>query len=572
MPARLTKAEGLVAIKLFGQSEEFNELLRRVKEIPGRRWNDADKVWEIPDEPDLVMRLVAQLQPEMDLPTQAWIREVKAEAALTLANDYPSDAQLEIPWAEYLFGFQRADVDFFANHPHSLNALEMGLGKTVESIAAVEERRLRAGTEPGRVLVIAPAKIRGAWADTLAVGPRDANGDAIIASWEPKDCVIVEGNATKRRKQLDAAGPETWVIVNWEKLRLMPELAKMPWEAVIADECHRAKNRKAKQTKALWKITAPMQLGLTGTPIINTPDDLWSILRWLRPEQYATHTAGGGYWSFFHTYVESYQTQYGPVCTGVRNPEALRFELADKMIRRTKTQELDIPEKIIETIPVELNPGQRKLYTAAEKDFWLEVEQAVEAGLELPDKDLNIESLSLMIPNGGARLTRLRQIVSTPALLGADDDSAKLDTAVELITDNQPKQFVVFCWYEGTTKFLADRLERLKPPLRVERITGKTGDPTDRVKRFQAGEIDVLVNTIAAGGSGLTLTAADTAIFVEEDWTPAMNLQAQDRLWRQGQRNAVTIINLRASGTIDVDRIVPKNTLKSLIINTVMGE
>jgi SNF2 family DNA or RNA helicase len=263
------------------------------------------------------------------------------------------------------------------------------------------------------------------------------------------------------------------------------------------------------------------------------------------------------------------------VCTGVRNPEALRFELADKMVRRTKTQELDIPEKIVQTIPVTLNPKQKALYDEAAEAFWLEIKLAVEHGdvtLEQAENAISKGTIELLIPSAGARLTRLRQIVSTPALLGGEDDSAKLDTAVEIITDNQPKQFVVFCWYEGTTSCLQRRLEHHKPPLCVARITGKTGDPTETVKQFQAGEIDVLCCTIAAGGTGLTLTAADTAIFIEEDWTPALNQQAQDRLWRQGQRNAVTILNLRASGTIDVERIAPKNKLKELIVSSVIGD
>lgn len=572
----MTKGADCLAIKVFGETDEFNDLLQRVKVIPGRRWNPDGKVWELPDDADTLMRVIQSLQPELDAETQAWVKETLGDATDTLLTDMPDDATLVAEWAQRdLYPFQRADVNFFVDHPHSINALEMGLGKTLEAIATVEETIARKGPDDRPRLVVCPSKLRGNWAKE-------------IHQWlgDDEPVFIIDGPPAKRAKQLEQAlaAPRAWVVVNWEKLRILPDLAKVDWLAVIADEAHRAKNRKAKQTKALWKLKGDIQLAMTGTPIQNSPDELWSLLRWIRPEQYAQHTAGGGFWNFWYTYVESYETKYKPVVVGVKNADKLRFELKDKMVRRTKDQVLDLPEKTVTRIPVELNPGQRKMYDKAENDLWLEIEQAYETAMAAEDLELankiaaasdegNAVALTQLIPNGAALTTRLRQIASTPALLGGDDDSAKLDAAVEVIADAaEGKQFVVFSWFEETTSYLQARLEKLKPPLKVDRVTGKTGDPTDTVAAFQAGDIDVLCCTIAAGGVGLTLTAADTAIFLDRDWTPAVNEQAEDRLHRNGQKNAVQIMVLDGTDTVDTKRIAPKNKLKSLIVHSVLGD
>jgi SNF2 family DNA or RNA helicase len=402
-----------------------------------------------------------------------------------------------------------------------------------------------------------------------------------VAKWLPgKTAQIVDGKKPAIREQQIAADTD-FIIINWEKLWREPALMKQKWGAVIADEAHRAKNRKAKQTKALWQLKAPVQLALTGTPVMNSPDELWPLLKWLRPEQYRS------FWEFHYLYVDEYPAYRGTIVTGVKNVEQLRFELSDKIVRRRKSDVLkDLPPKQIVRVPVELTPAQKRLYDVAESELLLDIAEALtrptegepagahenrRIAIQQAIENNDIQALTYLIPNGAAKTTRLRQIVSTPALIGGPEDSGKLTAAEEIIRDHPGEPMVVFCWFAETARILAKRLEKGKPALRVGTIAG-SDDPDPVKDAFQAGDLDVVVCTIAKGGVGLTLTAASTAIFLERDWVPAINSQAEDRLHRIGQENAVTILILEARGTVDVGKIAPANRLKAMIASQVLGD
>ena len=470
-----------------------------------------------------------------------------------------------LPWADKLYGYQRAGIEFLVNNPASLLADDMGLGKTVQSISAVWEFCARSSESLGDRprLVIAPNSVTGNWVKE-------------IAQWAGEQAYVLDGKtAEKRRAQLKkySAEPGAWIVLNWEKIRakrvagkvamVEPLLQEIEWAAIIADEAHRAKNRKSQQTLGLWQLKAPVKLALTGTPILNSPDEIWSLLAWLVPEQYGRGGGRTAYWTFYDQYVDFYEGPFGRIITGARNPDALRFELSNKLVRRTKGNALDLPEKTRQYIDVKLHPKQRKLYEEAEKQLWLEIAQA-----EGPQA---LERSLLEIPNGAARCTRLRQIASSPALLGADDVSAKLDIAVELIED-AGRQVVVFTEFKKTCQLLQDRLAKRK--ISSAPITGDVPPElrTESVAQFQQGEIDVMICTLDAGGVGITLTAADTVIFLERDWTPAINEQAEDRLHRIGQSNHVNVIILQGLDTIDTDRVAPANELKSAIVGSVIQQ
>jgi SNF2 family DNA or RNA helicase len=556
MPAYLKRdnEKGVLFVVLGGmKGPEFSDALARVKSVPGRRYNPEEKRWELPDDAATALRVMQMLEPVADNDVQQSVRAHTAEVAENLVTALPTDAKLELPWAEKLRPYQRASVDFMVQHPKTLLADEMGTGKTLQSLATVEEWKLRNKVE-GKThqLIVCPKSLRGTWQNE-------------IEKWlgEQPIAVIDGRNPAARLKQLaeteDTGG---FVIVNWESAWRDPlhkELAARDWTAVLADEAHRAKNRKAKQTKGLWKFQAPLQLALTGTPIMNSPDELWSILKWLRPEQYT------GFWPFHYSYVDEYNTRYGTVMTGVKNADQLRFELSDKMVRRTKKDVLkELPEKTRQVIPVELDPKQKKLYREVEEALFLDIAEFVEAHDDL-DADalagMPLSKLEGLVPNAGARIAKLRQVTS----------AAKAMAAEEIIRDNPGKPFVVFTWFVDTARNMAETLEKGKPAQKVGTIAGN--DNPDPVKdAFQNGDLDHVIATIAKGGVGLTLTRADTAIFVDEDWVPAMNEQAEDRLHRIGQKRPVTILVLRCPGTVDDGKVAKANDFKRLVTAAVLGE
>lgn len=594
MPAFLKYDEGrdVLLVSLGGMPrDEFTEALARVKAIPGRRFNADTKDWEFPSDADSAMRIMSMLEPTCDAAVHALVSEKAAAIADDLLTATPDDAALTVPWASQLWPFQRSGIDLMVQRRRTILGDEMGLGKTVQALSVAPEFILRGGTLPSdrasssrrqyddflngrtekQVICVVPKAVFGTWQEEVDrwIGPR-----------EP--AAIIDGNtAAKRLKQIDAA--ETHLILNYEQFRgaggeaLVKRLSKVDALALLLDEAHRIKNPKAQQTKgvtrlgkALTKTGLEIVIPMTGTPVMANPGDLYTLLRMVRPEQYTS------YWAFYHSYIDSYQTSYGREMTGLKNVDALRFELSDKMIRRTKKKVLkDLPEKLPpQHVPVPLTPQQRKLYEAAEREFFLDVAKWLQENPDVDPDDLatmDLGALVQLIPNGAARTMRLRQIASSPALLGGPDDSAKFTAAEEIIRDNPGKPFVIFTWFTESAALLANRLRKGKPALKVGVIAGDA-DPTPVKNEFQQGELDIVVCTIAKGGVGLTLTRASTAIFVERDWTPAINEQAEDRLHRIGQKDPVNIVILEGKDTIDTGIVADANRFKSMIAAQVLGD
>lgn len=635
---KLEKGDNQLELTFFGYGDyQTHEVA--VKAVPGRRFQDVGgrKFWAFPEDPAVAERLMVTVKPEVSADVLSWVKAAKKEKQSELVTPLPEDAELLLPWGTRrvawqpeeigkrddrkpftsLYAYQRAAVDFIAEHPKVILADDMGLGKCGQAVSVVYEyilRQSKLAIEPDSIPVdsftCAADMLRWAGIDDrpkLIISPKSVKGtwDREISMWLGKDepRQIIDGASAKTRSKqfADIVADNGWAIVNWEQIRtkketqtkriklvhpltrefirwgekqIEVEVSKEPifeetdWLAAIGDEIHRAKNRKSLQTKGLLRIDADVKLGMTGTPLMNSPDELWPILRWLFPDEYTS------YWRFFDQYVEFYEGQYGKIITGVRNPDALKFELSTRLIRRTKGEVLDLPEKTRQYVPVKLNSKQRKLYEEAEKQMWFEVEQAIKEGDKSAERFAEAAARGeiYQVPNGAARTVRLRQIASSPALLGGEDDSAKLDAAVEIIVDEQPRQFVVFSEFVATCGLLAERLKA--KGINAETFTGETDGETrtDLENRFQEGEVQVLVGTIGAMKEGLTLTAANVQIWLERHWTPAVNEQGEDRSHRNGQDTPVTIIILEAEDTVDVSKVRPTNAIKSMIVSSVISK
>lgn len=596
MPVWLEIAGDSLVVKLAGidSKQEFQDELKRFKEAgTARRWNPDEKRWEVPLSADNALKLMNALQPVASMEVQSLVKDHQLDIAQSLITDIGTDAELQHPVLRTcLFPYQRAFVAWAQDHPHSLLCDEMGVGKTIQALGTVHEAAWKGG-QSGPSLVIVPNGLRRNWRTAIIHGPRLRGGEAQYPDWPSADVRILDGaNAAKRRAQL--AEPADFYIINWEKLRSDAQMLAdaHEWFAIIADEAHRAKNRKAQQTKGLWKLTAPIQIAMTGTPVMNTPDELWPLLRWVRPEQYGADNTGTKttFWQFHYTYVDDYPTKFGRVMRGVKNADDLRFELGDKMVRRTKVEVLpDLPEKLPPTvIEVELNSSERRLYAEATEALFLDAANLAERlareelGDMIPEGDLlpsqedvlrkrveekaeelaaqPLERLAGLIENGAARMTALRQITAR----------AKAREAVELIRDNPTKPFVTFTWYVEPAQWIAEQLRADK--LRVGLAAGAGGpDASEEAKLFQAEEYDQFVGTISKGGTGLDLYRSDTVIMADLDWVPDINDQAVDRLHRQGQTNDVSTIILQVPDTVDTGSVAEANAFKTAIKRELFG-
>jgi SNF2 family DNA or RNA helicase len=637
MPARLIQGEDTLLIKLGGTKEEFAAQLARVKTMSGKRYNanhpEHGKVWEIPDDDASLLKLVHTVEPELPPGLLARVRAARQEQASELVTQLPDDAELLVPWAPLMAPKQRAGVEFMLETAQSKAILadDMGGGKTLQSITVVYEKWLRENGETrflGRILDIAPAAVLDHWRRELErwllgidlsekhlmqltnhiEDPDEARAERerLLPEWQaklhawgtkmgfaPEKVTIIDAAgkdaAAKRAAQVGAVPEGGWCLVNWEKLQKRVKLAgesakkkgpldKVKWYGVIADEAHRAKNHDSQQSKALQRLRAPVQIAATGTPVMNNPGELYALLAWLRPEQYTS------FWAFYYSYTEFYKGYQGrDVIIGVKNADDLRFELSDKMVRRTKREiHPDIPEPL-EPIVYEPPMGakQAKIYAEAEKDFWFEIAQAPDISKEqklemvaaLEDEKISIETVKMMIPNAAARTMRLRQVSTSPAILGGEDVSSKLDEAEQIVLSNGIEQpFVWFAWFKDTVDLLVSRFRALGADARGFH-GGNSGrqERADMAAAFQAGEFSIICATIKTGGTGIDLYRAADCGFIEEDWVPGENQQAFDRVDRKGQMFHPQRHILRTPDTVDVGKIAPKLATKQLIVETITG-
>lgn len=628
MPARLIQGDGVLLVKLGGTKDEFAAQLARVKSMAGKRYNpnhpEHGKVWEVPDDDAALLKLVSTVEPDMPAGLLARVRAARQEQASELVTKLPDDAELRVPWAPLMAPKQRAGVDFMLETAggHALLADDMGGGKTLQSMTVVYEHLLRnpdADATPPR-LVVAPAAVLDHWRRELKrwllgidlrekhlmqLSDDKAERERLLPEWQDKLAkwgaeqglteesftIIDEAKPEKRAAQLaDAiAEPGAWVLVNWEKLQRRVKLVgdskkkgpldKVKWLAVIADESHRAKNHDSQTARGLHRLKAPIQIAASGTPVLNNPGELYSILHWLRPEQYTS------FWAFYHSYTELYKGYQGrDVIIGVKNADGLRFELSDKMVRRTKREiHPDIPEPL-DPIVYEpaMSPKQAKIYAEAEKDFWFELAQAPDISAEqkkamaeaLGEDKLDVDTIKMMIPNAAARTMRLRQVATSPAILGGEDVSSKLDEAEQIVTSNGLDQpFVWFAWFKDTVDLL---VQRFRENLGVD-ARGFHGGNSSREERaqlaaeFQAEQFPIIVATIKTGGTGIDLFRAQNCGFIEEDWVPGENQQAFDRVDRKGQTDHPQRHILRVPDSVDVGKIAPKLATKTFIVETLMG-
>lgn len=608
MPATLKRNDEAETLELDlsgARGGEFQDALVKIKEIPGRRYDGQTKLWSVPLDPEVAHRVVATIRPKVAPELLDWIRDSRTKSSDDITTPLPDDAALMLEWAtrrkdwQPLFvndepftglkDYQRAAVDLIVQKRRAILADDMGLGKTIQAIASVEEYCLRAardgdGIAPeGPKLVIAPSSVKGAWAREL----RRWLGAEV-------ELQVINGTTAKARHNqlVDGIARDAWIITNWEQIVIQkvsrptarggkrtvkemkePLYEKTEWLAVIADELHRAKNRKALRTEGLWRCRSEhMMLGLTGTPVQNSPDELWALLRWLWPEQYNSNGQPGrtAYWTFYHQYVDAWEDPYGrAVVVGVKNPDALRFELRERIIRRTTRQVRGdkIPGSQRIYLPLTLNKGQRKLYDEAEAQMWVEIVKAAEAGDAAAQAV--VENPTLLIKNGASRMVRLRQIIESPALLDGDDDSIVLDEFCERVMDSRPFPWICFSAFKMTPELIKARL----PKLSVGVYTGDTpsDERTELEDRFQAGDIDVMAGTIDAMREGITLTASHLEYFCSRSWVPDVNEQCEARAAnRIGQQHKTMIYVALPDGTVAVSHVDPKNRLKEGIVRNIV--
>lgn len=294
---------------------------------------------------------------------------------------------------------------------------------------------------------------------------------------------------------------------------------------IAVDEAHTCKNPTSIQGRNLLKLETPTQISMTGTPLMNNPIDLYIHLKWLGFE-------ASNYYMFKKRYCilggfGGYQV------IGYKNLDALKIQADAIMLRRLKKNVLNLPDKIYLDEYVEMGAKQTKIYK--------EITQIVQENLDLIEKA--VDPL--------AQLLRLRQATDHTGIISTTiQESAKLERLKEIIENvvSNGGKTIVFSNWTSMINPTYEYLKEYNPAI----ITGEIKDRVAQQDKFmQDAKCKVIVGTIGAMGTGLTLTAANTVIFLDEPWNKAIKSQAEDRAHRIGTSSSVNIITLMCKNTID---------------------
>lgn len=489
----------------------------QAKGFPGYKWDKQNRVWRYPLHPDVAMQIRAGLPGlQIERGLADTLNAMVAQHREVVKSKNATDTDVSWSAAGKLRAYQRVGVAWLADTTGAILADDMGCGKTVQAIAACQVAGAR------RILIVTPSAVRWAWGEE-------------IAAWTGDDPTVITGPKDERLQAITGHG-DGWLVATYDHLRMHPELAKHQWDAVVFDEAHRIKNRKAAQAKAAMRLRTTRCYLLTGTPMLNKADELYNMLHRLDKRRWRS------YWQFAERFCRLDYNGYGvEVLPGSAAQQAdLVGVLAPIMLRRTKEQVLpELPPKVHERNVIGMSPEQAKTYRRMEKD----------ALMELQDGDVLTAEVVI------AQVTRLRQIALSPKLVDPNsvEKGRKIAEAVRLIQEQMGEhKIVVFSQFRSAIELLESEL-RMRGIASVS-VTGSVPDQQRHAntKDLQSDpDTRVMLATIAAAGVGLTWTAADTCIFLDRHWTPAVNEQAEDRLHRMGQRGSVTVIDMVSEGTVE---------------------
>jgi superfamily II DNA or RNA helicase len=399
----------------------------------------------------------------------------------------------------------------------ALLADDMGLGKTVQAIAV-----MAAAAASGPMLVVAPTSVCGNWVAEIA---RFAPGLRTIRLAESGD----------RGEAVGALGAGDVLIASYGLLaREQERLGAVSWAMAILDEAQAIKNPDTKRAEASRQLNAAFRLALTGTPVENDLDELWSLFAFVNPGLL------GGRDRFARRFTTPIARD-----NDANAKAALRALVRPFLLRRTKAQVLsELPPRTEQTLLVEQAPEERAFYEALRR-------RALERLDEVGPERTRIHIL--------AEITKLRQACCHPALAAPDCEiaSAKLETLLDLVENLREGRHraLVFSQFVGHLRKVRAALDA--KGVSYQYLDGSTpaAEREKRVAAFQAGTSELFLISLKAGGFGLNLTAADYVIHLDPWWNPAVEDQASDRAHRIGQQRPVTIYRLIVKDSIE-ERIV----------------
>jgi len=494
-----------------------------VKSLPQRFYNADKKEWEAPLP---ALKAVIDNLPMFDFDiTGPYINLTEEKPVAEIPANFKFKTT---PFKHQIEGFEYG----LANNRWLLGD-EQGLGKTKQVIDIAVAKKLQKGYK--HCLIICGVNgLKWNWLNEIAT---HSNEEGYILGQRFKSMHRVIGSMSDRLEDLRNIKHigSYFLITNVETMRneaIVKEIQKLCKDGTIGvvaiDEIHKCKNPASQQGKGILKIQSECRIAMTGTPLMNTPFDLYIVLKWLGYE--------GHSFSAFKNHYAMYGGFGGYEVVGYRYLDELQKQLDKIMLRRLKKDVLDLPEKTHIDEYVEMTPKQAQIY------------REVTANIKM-----NIDQIKMQ-NNPLAELIRMRQATGYTGILSSTiKESAKLDRMEELVEEavENGKKVVIF---SNWTQMTLPIYNRLAVKYRGTYITGEVDSDQRQahVKQFQEDDnCKFIVGTIGAMGTGLTLTAGTVEIFMDEPWNRANKEQAEDRCHRVGTTENITIYTILCKDTID---------------------
>ena len=399
---------------------------------------------------------------------------------------------------------------------------DMGLGKTLQTIAFLSS----VVTSDSKILILAPSSLIYNWKEEFE-------------KFAPQMKVEVIYGLKASRDEIIASNPQV-AITSYASFRQdVEQYEKNQYQYLILDEAQVMKNSQTKIAQYLRKFDVPHTFALSGTPIENHVEELWSIFQIVLP-------------GLFPGKKEFKQL----------SPETISHYVKPFIMRRKKSEVLqELPDLIEMTYKNELADDQKTIYLA-------QLKQMQDRILSSSEEELNRSKMEIL-----SGLMRLRQICDTPSLFLEDytGESGKLDSLRELLEQIKDgnQRVLIFSQFRGMLDIIEKELDALK--MTSFKITGSTpaNERQDMTNAFNSGQGDAFLISLKAGGVGLNLTGADTVILVDLWWNPAVEDQAIGRAHRMGQDKNVEVYRMITRGTIE-EKIQELQTSKRHLVSTIL--
>lgn len=552
-PVKL-KPTSLSKLSAFVSFNYDSDLVSIVKSLGTRVYLPDSRCWEIPESsvPMLLNRLSSY------------------DVRLTGIMEHDNKKKIDLPegftFKTKPYDHQVEGVMYGLENDSFLLGDDQGLGKSKQIIDIAMCRKLKEGMK--HCLII--CGINGTkynWAEEVKIHSDEDSWVLGTRFTKRKPIKIIEGGTKEKLEDLENIPHQFFWITNIETLRggaykegkgksakyrfpIAEKIQELCDKGIIGmvafDEAHKAKNPESMQGRALLSIHAPHPIPMSGTFFLNNPLDLYLPLKWAGFEDHS-----------YYAYKQHYCVMGGfggKEIVGYKNLDELRTMMATVMLRRTKGDVLDLPPKVHVNEYVELTAEQKKLYKEVK-------EQIVD----------NLDKIKLS-PDPLSEMLRLRQVTGYPGLISSSVvTSAKMDRLEEIVEDivESGEKAIIYSQWSEMTNYIRNRLKRFNPAY----ITGevKAEERMAEVNRLQTDpNCKIIIGTIGAMGTGLTLTAAQTVIFMDEPWNRGIKDQAEDRAHRIGTTGTVRIVTLITKDTVDegvYNLVQKKGRMADLIID-----